>query len=48
MSNLPISVDPVKLSFLTMGLEDSSPPISAADPVTQENTPAGIPASSAN
>ena len=46
--SLPISVEPVKLNFLTIGFEESSPPISDADPVTQEKTPGGIPASSAN
>ena len=47
-NNLPISVDPVKLSFLTIELDESSPPMAVAEPVTQEKTPGGMPASSAN
>jgi hypothetical protein len=48
ISNLPISVEPVKVSLRTVGFEVSSPPISPAGPVTQENTPFGKPARSAN
>src|ERR1700750_3331427 len=48
ISNLPISVEPVKVSLLTIGFEVSSPPISPELPVTQEKTPAGTPARSAN
>src|SRR5690625_291126 len=47
ISTRPISVDPVKLSFRTIGLLVISPPICVADPVITENTPAGTPASSA-
>ncbi len=43
-STLPISVDPVKLSFRTVGFDVSSPPMSPAEPVTHENTPCGMPA----
>src|ERR1700733_1091345 len=48
ISNLPISVEPVKVSLRTVGFEVSSPPISDEPPVTQENPPAGTPARSAN
>src|SRR5580658_4858633 len=48
ISNLPISVEPVKVSLRTVGFEVISPPISAAPPVTHENTPAGTPARSAS
>lgn len=48
MSCRPISVDPVKLSFRTSGLEHSCAPISAAEPVTTEKTPGGTPARSAS
>ena len=48
ISNLPISVEPVKVSLRTIGFEVISPPISPAPPVTQENTPAGTPARSAS
>src|SRR3982751_2135771 len=48
ISNLPISVEPVKVSLRTMGFEVISPPISLAPPVTQEKTPFGTPARSAN
>src|SRR5215469_6289778 len=47
-SNLPISVEPVKVSLRTVGFEVSSPPISFEGPVTHENTPLGTPARSAN
>ncbi len=48
ISNLPISVEPVKVSFRTVGFAVNSPPISVAPPVTQEKTPPGTPARSAN
>src|SRR3954463_10763713 len=48
ISNLPISVEPVKVSLRTIGFEVISPPISLAPPVTQEKTPFGTPARSAN
>src|SRR5206468_3542616 len=48
ISNLPISVEPVKVSFRTIGFEVSSPPTSFDGPVTQENTPFGTPARSAS
>src|SRR5438132_13806871 len=48
ISNLPISVEPVKVSLRTIGFEVSSPPISLALPVTQEKTPFGTPARSAS
>src|SRR5437588_12839011 len=48
ISNLPISVEPVKVSLRTIGFEVISPPISVAPPVTQEKTPFGTPARSAN
>src|SRR5581483_514392 len=48
ISSLPISVEPVKVSLRTIGLEVISPPISPALPVTQENTPFGTPARSAS
>ena len=48
MSCFPISVEPVKDSFLTTGLFVNSAPISEPLPVTTLNTPGGIPASSAN
>src|SRR6185437_5144066 len=48
ISNLPISVEPVKVNLRTVGFEVSSPPISAEPPVTQEKTPCGTPARSAN
>ena len=44
ISNLPISVDPVKESLRTVGLEVISPPIAAALPVTTLSTPGGKPA----
>src|SRR5471030_1092996 len=44
ISNLPISVEPVKDSLRTIGLEDISPPIAEAEPVTTLSTPAGMPA----
>src|SRR5579862_6532605 len=48
INNLPISVEPVKVSLRTVGFEVISPPISLAPPVTQEKTPFGTPARSAN
>src|SRR5215471_14155658 len=48
ISNLPTSVEPVKVSLRTIGFEVISPPISFEGPVTQENTPFGTPARSAN
>ena len=48
MSNLPTPVEPVKLSFLTIGLLVNSPPISTASPVIVLNIPGGTPARSAN
>src|SRR3954469_10237238 len=48
ISNLPISVEPVKVSLRTVGLEVISPPISPDVPVTQEKTPFGTPARSAS
>src|SRR5438445_6985751 len=48
ISNLPTSVEPVKLSLRTVGFEVSSPPTSFDGPVTQENTPLGTPARSAS
>ncbi len=38
ISILPISVDPVNVTFRTIGLDVISPPIAAAEPVTTENT----------
>src|SRR5438034_6080530 len=48
ISNLPVSVEPVKVNLRTVGFEVSSPPISFDGPVTQENTPFAPPAPSAN
>src|SRR6516165_12374972 len=48
ISNLPTSVEPVKVNLRTVGFCVSSPPTSLAGPVTQENTPFGTPARSAN
>src|SRR5205814_6969503 len=48
ISNLPISVEPVKVSLRTIGFEVIWPPISFDGPVTQEKTPFGTPARSAN
>ena len=48
--SFPTSVEPVKPSLRTIGLDVISPPIagaSAASPVTTEKTPGGTPASSA-
>ena len=45
---LPTGVDPVKVSFRTIGLEVSSLPISRVRPVTRLMTPAGTPARSAS
>jgi hypothetical protein len=38
ISNLPTSVEPVKVSLRTVGFEVSSPPISFDGPVTHENS----------
>src|SRR6185295_7367829 len=46
-STLPTSVEPVKVTLRTIGLEVISPPISRADPVSTLKIPAGIPARSA-
>src|ERR1700738_4187725 len=48
ISNLPTSVEPVKVNLRTIGFEVISPPISLEPPVTQEKTPFGTPAHSAN
>src|SRR6516162_5017334 len=48
IKSLPISVEPVKVSFRTVGFDVISPPISLAPPVTQEKTPFGTPARSAS
>src|ERR1700757_2128311 len=48
ISNLPTSVEPVKVSLRTVGLLVSSPPTSFDGPVTQEKTPFGTPARSAS
>src|SRR5690606_32129663 len=48
MSSLPTSVEPVKVSFRTIGLDVSSPPMARAEPVMQLNTPFGMPARSAS
>src|SRR5258705_13748038 len=48
ISSLPISVEPVNEILRTVGLEVSSAPISAAEPVTTLRTPAGTPARSAS
>src|SRR5436190_22943651 len=48
ISNLPTSVEPVKVNLRTIGFEVSSPPISFEPPVTQEKTPFGTPARSAS
>src|SRR5437899_5482209 len=48
ISNLPTSVDPVKVNLRTIGFEVSSPPTSFDGPVTQEKTPFGTPARSAS
>ncbi len=44
ISFLPISVEPVKVSLRTIGLEVISAPSSVAEPVTTLNTPFGTPA----
>ena len=44
----PISVEPVKVSMRTVGLEVSSLPITLALPVMTLNTPLGMPAFSAS
>jgi hypothetical protein len=44
----PISVEPVKVSMRTSGLDVSSLPITLALPVMTLNTPLGMPASSAS
>src|SRR6516164_398540 len=48
ISNLPTSVEPVKVNLRTVGLLVSSPPISFDGAVRQENTPFGNPARSAS
>src|SRR5580700_4802735 len=48
ISNLPTSVEPVKVSLRTIGFEVSSPPISFDGPVTRRSTPFGTPARSAS
>src|SRR3974377_1547412 len=48
LSSLPNSVEAGKVSLRTVGFEVSSPPISFDGPVTQEKTPFGTPARSAN
>src|SRR6202023_3985267 len=47
INTFPISVEPVKETVRTIGLEVSSPPISLAAPVSTLNTPFGTPARSA-
>src|SRR5215469_4552007 len=47
ISSRPTSVEPVKVTLRTSGLEVSSPPIAFELPVSTLNTPAGIPARSA-
>ena len=48
MSCLPTGVEPVKVSFLTIGLEVISAPIALVSPVTILMTPAGMPTRCAN
>src|SRR6267154_5032817 len=48
ISCLPTAVEPVKVNLRTIGFEVISPPISLEPPVTQEKTPFGTPARSAN
>src|SRR3974377_827115 len=48
ISNLPTSVEPVKVNLRTVGFEVSSPPVWFDGPVTQEKTPVGTPARSSN
>src|SRR2546421_4582548 len=48
ISTRPISVEPVKVSMRTSGLEVSSLPITLALPVITLNTPLGTPARSAS
>ena len=48
ISLAPISVEPVKVSMRTIGLEVSSLPITLALPVMTLNTPLGMPARSAS
>ena len=48
MSFLPTSVDPVKVTLRTIGLDVISPPIALALPVTMLSTPAGTPARAAS
>ena len=48
ISMRPISVEPVKVSMRTVGLEVSSLPITLALPVMTLNTPLGMPACSAS
>src|SRR6266404_3807325 len=48
ISNLPTSIEPVKVNLRTIGFEVSSPPTSFDGPVTHEKTPFGTPARSAS
>ena len=48
ISILPISVEPVKDSFRTVGLLVISPPMAEEEPVTTDSSPAGSPARSAS
>ena len=48
ISSLPTSVEPVNEILRTVGFDVSSPPISAAEPVTTLSTPFGMPARSAS
>ncbi|MNK91303.1 hypothetical protein D3C87_1113970 [compost metagenome] len=48
ISNLPVRVEPVNDSLRTTPEACSAPPIATASPDTTLNTPAGIPACSAN
>ena len=48
ISTRPTSVEPVKVSPRTIGLEVISPPISREAPVSTEKTPGGMPARSAS
>src|SRR5882672_3739182 len=48
ISNLPTSVEPVKVNLRTIGFEVSSPPTSFDGPATQEKTPFGTPARSSS
>ena len=44
ISSLPISVEPVKVTFRTSGFDVISPPMAPALPVTMLRTPSGTPA----